>query len=121
MEDLLHHMEIENMSDAVEYLEEDLAIICEKTNLEPIFAINKVDQERILDVLFEDLCDRHDDRFPEETEDVYKKIKLALIQSIDFSVLKKEMPSLYYPNGQKFTITKEDIINYLKGNQCSAT
>ena len=116
IEDLLVEMEIENTSDAVEYIEEDLALVCEKTTLEPMFKIGKVDQDNILSNVFEDLCTRNDDRFPEDSDSTDKKIKEAIKKSIDFKKLKELLPSLYYPNGEKFIITKKDILTYLKEN-----
>ena len=103
---LLMHLEIEE--EDFSELEDDYMIECESTTLEKMFVIDKA---FVLDSLT-NATDCWEDRFPEDSDDLFDKIKKAIESSIDIDKLNEGIPSLYYPNGVKFLITKQDLINY---------
>lgn len=53
-----------------------------------------------------------EDRFPEESDDLFKRIEKAISDAIDIEKLNEGLPSLYYPNGKKFKVTKADLVEY---------
>lgn len=103
--ELIDYLELEP-----EAMQEDWVIECEKTTLEKIFVMDK---KWITDTITSN-TDRWEDRFPEESDEVFKRIEKAINDAIDIDKLNIALPSLYYPNGAKFHITKEDIKDYCK-------
>ena len=90
--------ETEDLSD----ISEDWKITCEYATLEPIF---KLDADWIMNRI-------NDERFSEEgreSDDVYE-----ILNQLDYSQVNERMPKLYYPNGKKFDITKQDLLDYCK-------
>lgn len=103
--DLIAYLDIEP-----KLLEDDWIIECEKTTLEKIFVMDK---KWITDIIVSN-TDIWEDRFPEDSDDLFKRIEKAINDSINIDKLNENLPSLYYMNGIKFQITKEDIIEYCK-------
>lgn len=89
-------------------LEDGWSVTCEETTLEKIFVIKK---EFAVNAIIEQ-TDTWEDRFPEESDDLFRRIKEAIDDAIDIEKLNEGLPSLYYPNGKKFKITKKDLIDY---------
>lgn len=77
------------------------------TRQEKVFS---TDLEYIASEMAELLCDRNDDRMPEDPWQVIEKVKAAIRGAIDIDKLRELMPSLYYPADEKATLTKADII-----------
>jgi hypothetical protein len=92
--------ETEDLSD----LEEDWSIECQGSVLEPIFELSA---EKIFEKLGGE--DRDDENYEagEKAIDVLNK-------HIDFEKINSLLPKLYYPKrGDKFIITKKDLLEYL--------
>jgi len=106
IEDLMCELDIdeETLSD----MEDDWEIECEETTLEKIFVMKK---EFITNTIL-NRTDIWEDRFPEDSDDIFKQIEIAIDNSIDVDKLNKGLPSLYYPNGKRFKIKKSDLIEY---------
>ena len=104
IEDLMTELDInkETISD----LEDDWEITCEETTLEKIFVIKK---EFATDAIVNQ-TDTWEDRFPEDSDNLFKQIKSAIENAIDIDKLNEGLPSLYYPNGKKFKIKKADLV-----------
>jgi hypothetical protein len=103
---LLMHLEIEE--EDFSELEDDYMIECEATTLEKMFVIKKDFAVKAI----VNQTDTWEDRFPEDSDDLFDKIEKAIGDAIDIDKLNEGLPSLYYPNGVKFLITKQDLINY---------
>lgn len=77
---------------------------------EKIFALT---QEFVVNAIFEQ-TDKFEDRFPEDSDRVFKQIEDAIKESVDIIKLNDLLPSLYYPTKEKFTVTKQDLIKHFK-------
>jgi hypothetical protein len=89
-------------------LEDDWSVTVQETTLEKIFVIEK---EFAVDAIVSQ-TEIWEERFPEEADSVFKQIKKAVNDAVDIDKLNEGLPSLYYPNGKKFTITKMDLIEW---------
>lgn len=94
---------------AIEALPEDWSIIAEETELQKIFTLTK---EFVVDSIM-DATDKWEERFPEDVEDLYEKIKKSIGEGIDLDKMNASTPELYYPNGNTFEITKADLLEYV--------
>ena len=90
-------------------LEDDWVETIEMTTLEKIFTVDK----KSFDNIMEDLYETNIERFPEESDSIEAKIKKAFNESIDIDKFNNLLPSLYYPNGIKEVITKQDLLEYI--------
>jgi len=91
--------EIEEMSDDTEWT-------AQGSDLEPIF---QLDKHNLFDILYN--C--HEDRFPEDSDEIDEQIKTVFNGMIDFDKLNESLPKLYYPNCEFFKITKADLVDLL--------
>jgi len=89
-------------------LEDDWLVTCEETTLEKMFVIKKDFAVKAI----VNQTDTWEDRFPEESDDLFKQIEKAIGDAIDIDKLNEGLPSLYYPNGKKFKVTKADLVEY---------
>ena len=103
IEDLMFELDI--YEDTLSDLEDDWEIECEETTLEKIFVIDK---EFVTNAIL-DGTDRWEDRFPEDSDNLFEQIKIAIDNAVDIEKLNEGLPSLYYPNGKKFKIKKSDL------------
>ncbi len=104
------------LSDFAEYLEldeEDIRLLpddysetAEEATLEPVF----IADERFFDDMVEAIADWNIERFPDDDNRTYEKLKIALKESFDIDKLNSLMPKLYYPNGTRFKITKANLL-----------
>lgn len=85
---------------------EDEVWDCRESDLEPLFTITK---DWVYGCIPEERFDL------DENEGVQSKLNKAL-ELIDYAAVNAAMPSLYYESNRKFTITKQDVLNYLKDN-----
>jgi hypothetical protein len=96
--------------ESINHLSENWQLKVELSDLEPIFNVDA-------DNLCQLLADANEDRLSEDFDEEAKVLK-ALKETIDFEKLKEALPKLYYPNNTFQTITKADIVNFLK-KDCS--
>ncbi len=89
-----------------EELEDGWSCVVEETDLEPIF---QVDAKYIAEIIY----NANYERYTEDGNEDDRIIK-ALKESIDFDKLNAMIPRLYYPNNKTATITKQDLIDYVK-------
>lgn len=94
----------------VEELGDDWEIQAEESNIEKIFTLN---EDFVVSTIVEH-TDKWEDRFPEESDDLFKRIKNAIKQSIDIEKMNSLLPELYYPNGKRFKITKKDLLAFIE-------
>ena len=106
IEDLLERLDID--ADNVNDLPEDYTEEIEHTTEEKIFT---VELNIISDVVMS-VCEDNEDRFPEDSDSVDKKITNAIKASV--AKLNELLPSLHYMNGIKETFTKSDFVNFCK-------
>lgn len=106
IDDLFMHLELEE--EEIAELEDDYKIECQETTLEKMFV---VDKDFIVNAV-SNQTDRWEDRFPEDSDDLFENINNAIESAIDIDKLNEGIPSLYYANGKTFFITKQDLINY---------
>jgi hypothetical protein len=107
--DISDLMEILDIDDEnLDELEDDWSVTCEGATLEKIFVIEK---EFAVSAIVNE-TDTWSDRFPEDDWSVtlFEQIKKAIAESIDIEKLNEKLPSLYYPNGKKFKVTKDDLV-----------
>ena len=81
-------------------LSNTLTINCQQCVLEPVAVI---DADWILERIDEE-------RWPEDNDYVYERA-LKDLGKLNFDTINEKMPKLYYPIGEKFTITKQDLID----------
>lgn len=98
-------------------LMEDMDFKEDLSNVEDDWAVNCV--EAILEPLVEfteDWIQDHinEERFPEDDDDVYRKMTTLFKDNINFDAIAAGMPKLYYPkrNG-KFIISKFELQEYI--------
>lgn len=94
---------------AIEALPEDWSIIAEETELQKMFTLTN---DFVVDSVVQN-TDKWDNRFPEESDYLFVKIKKAIEQGIDLDKMNASIPELYYPNGNNFEITKADLLEYV--------
>jgi hypothetical protein len=107
LEDLISYLDMDE--EDILNMEDDWEITCEETTLEKIFV---VDKKFIVGFLM-DITDRWEERFPEDSDNLFNQIEKAIEGAIDIDKLNEKLPSLYYPNGKKFKVTKTNLINWL--------
>jgi len=78
---------------------EEKVELCE---LEPSI---ELDLEKIYEFVFRD----NEERFPEQYDD--DPIKELFISCFDLEKFKKLVPQLYYPSGNFYTITKQELLD----------
>lgn len=107
LSDLIDEMDLDD--EMVQNLPDDWSIEVEDSNLEKMFVFK---ERFVIDSIVE-RTDQWEDRFPEEPDRVNEKIEKAIKAGIDIDKINELLPSLYYPNGKKYTITKKDLIECL--------
>ena len=108
IEDFLRHADLEEDED-IKALPSDACWTVEMTTLELVIKIDDRDFNRIVG----DIVDGKIERLPEDCDDVCASIEKAFKESIDLVKLNELMPKLYYPNGTKEKITKQDLLDYI--------
>lgn len=103
IDDLMFELDIDE--EVLLDLDDDWEIECEETTFEKMFVVEK---QFVVDAIVSQ-TDLWEDRFPEESDDLFKKIKKAVADAINIDKLNEGIPSLYYPNGKYFKITKKDL------------
>lgn len=104
IEDLICRLDLEDDEIDIKNLPEDWSVKIELTDLEPVHTFGEKDVDRLLDNIYED-------RLTEDGDEL-GPIRNALIKYIDFEKINAEVPNLYYPNGKKEIITKQDLLEY---------
>lgn len=104
IEDYLIDVELEK--EDIEKLPDDYKVDVLVGSLEKIFVLKK---DRVVDAIV-DMTDTWEERFPEDSHDVFEKIKKAISESIDIDKMNSLLPSLYYPTGEDGVITKQDLL-----------
>jgi len=94
--------------DQIQYLDDSWSVKVELTSLEKMFTLDMETIQDGIDSRLEDFIDR----FPEDSNDLFDKIRSAVAQSVDLEKLNSLIPELYYPNGTFATITKQDLIDW---------
>ncbi len=108
LSDLMDVFDIDE--DNLKELEEDWIVKIEEASLEKIFVLKK---EFVTDAIVRE-TDTWEERFPEESDHIFDKIKKAISESIDIEKMNELLPSLYYSNGNKSVITKHDLVEWCK-------
>jgi len=91
-------------------LDDNFSVKVSLTKLQKMFFL---DDEFILKSIISNL-DIYENRFPDDSDVLFEEIESAIIKSIDSDKLNQLIPSLYYLTGEETTITKSDIVKYLK-------
>lgn len=94
--------------EAIEDLDDNFEEDCREGVEQSIFPIS-ITTEWIIDTIVE----IYDRRFPEESDELYSKIKKLLEANIivNTEAIEKALPKLFYPYGKRFTITKQDLLD----------
>lgn len=92
----------------VEELDDNWTTKVKLSELEPMFQFN---EKFIVDAIINN-TDLFEDRFPENSDNIFDKIKEGIIASVDLEKLNKMIPSLYYPNCDYRIITKQDLLDF---------
>jgi hypothetical protein len=108
LEDFIEELGLdeEDISDLPDDWEEE----CQESKLEKIFVLK---EKFILDNIMS-ATEVWEDRFPEESDRTFKEIEKTILQSIDVEKLNSLLPEIYYPNGKKFKVTKNDLLEFIK-------
>jgi len=107
IESYLSDIEMEDID--IINLKDDWKVKIELTKLGPIFQYK-------IDHLVSDIIngtDRWDDRFPEDSDTIFKELEFAVKQSIDLDKLNSLIPKLYYPSGEFYELTKKDLLYFI--------
>ena len=89
----------------VEELDDNWTTKVKLSELEPMFELD-------IEFIVNAINDNFEDRFPEDSDNAFKKIEEAIIGSVDLEKLNKMIPSLYYPNCDYRIITKQDLLDF---------
>ena len=112
MSTLIEDLELADDDDDVESIKklpDDYFIIVQGTTLEKIFTMK---EDFVVNAIVEQ-TDTWEERFPEDSDDLFEKIKNAIKQSIDINKMNELLPELHYANGKKIKITKQDLLDYV--------
>jgi hypothetical protein len=103
IEELSEDLEDLQEENDIKELPEDYKIEIYKSSLEQLVYFD-------IDWFFDSI---DEDRYSEQgSDEEANEIQKALIDSIDFNKLNKQIPKLYYPTREKTFITKEDLLKY---------
>lgn len=83
-------------------MEDTWSVKCYEAELQPMLKISK-------DTFYE----LAEERFPEDNDRIEQQFSKAL-DLIPFDQVMEAMPKLYYQTRKTFTITKQDILEYIK-------
>jgi hypothetical protein len=92
----------------VEELDDNWTTKVKLSELEPMFQFN---EKFIVDAIINN-TDLFEDRFPENSDNIFDKIKEGIIASVDLDKLNKFIPLFYFPTGHYKTITKQDLLDF---------
>lgn len=95
--DLFEEQDVEDLDGTV------FTVECFQSSLEPLVTLS---YDWILDRV-------NEERFPEDNDRINNEFTKA-IEAIDFDKVNSLMPKLYYPTRKKFTLTKEDFLEYIR-------
>lgn len=95
--------------EAIEALEEDWSIRVQELKLEPMF---EVERDEINSLILDYLIEKHEDRFPQDSDEEEKDLSMALKASFDVTLFNSLVPKLYYPTTFT-TITKQNLLDFL--------
>lgn len=96
--ELCDHLDLTD-DEAIGLLPDDWYIEVNESILEPI---TELSAEWILERIDEE-------RWPEDDDSVYKKVKL-LLNSLEYATINEAMPKLYYESSRKSQINKSDLL-----------
>jgi hypothetical protein len=108
LESLIDHYDWDENDVAA--LPDDWSIKVGETSPEKIF---EFDMETIVDAIVE-ITDRWEERFPEDSDNTFEKIKAAIKQGVDLEKINAALPQLWYLNGKELIITKADLVEHCK-------
>lgn len=91
----------------IEKLPDDYKLVVMGTREEPVLTLTL----QWMSDAVTDKAESYDDRFPEDSEDVFQRISNAVRQSVDIDKLNTLMPRLWYPDDSEFEITKQDLLD----------
>lgn len=106
-EDLMYYLGLEE-DDLIE-LPEDYSVKIQFSKFEKIF---KMEENWIVDTIIQQ-TDKWEDRFPEDSDSVFKQIESAIRSGIDFEKINQNLPDIYCPSGEYAVVTKQDLINFI--------
>jgi len=113
--DFTNYLDLPDSEFAKNELEDEISYQAFTSTKEPILNYTK---DRLFKHIGQEiigaLYDRNEDRYPEEPEDVEKKILKAFKESFDIEKFNSLLPKMFYPNGKKVNITKANIVEYLE-------
>ena len=98
--DLLDQLYLEEKE--IKELPDDFVLNCIESELKPII---ELDGEWILD--------RIPDHMLPESDNTMELLSKAINENIDWVKVNSSIPRCYYPTRKKFTITKQDILDYI--------
>lgn len=76
--------------------------------------VEEATEEPILTLSTEWIIERIDDERWTEDGDEWHKVHKVLVDNIDFQKINTLMPKLWYETRKKVTITKADLLDYMK-------
>lgn len=92
----------------VDELDDNWTIKVELSDLEPMIKLNEDDLVQIL-------ADANEDRFAEDNFEVEERnIREAIKLAFDLDKFNNHIEKYYYPNGHYKTITKQDLLDFIK-------
>lgn len=101
----------------IKELPDDYKKKVDSCTLEKIFVVNGDKKyDNIIDSCISQITDSNEDRLPEDSDRVFAQIEKAFRDAIDDAVISKineALPSLWYPNGNYYFITKADLMDCL--------
>lgn len=90
-------------------LDDNWSISCEYARLEKVC---QLDKGEVSDLIYSYVLDNFNHRLPEDDEKFDIKLERVILNNLDLSAVIERMPELYYPTGEFFEITKQDLIEY---------
>lgn len=106
LSDVMDYYDIDE--DEFAELPDDWEIELQTSKLEPMFQLT---EKFVIDAILQN-TDTWEDRFPENNDSVLNGLEDAVKSGIDINKINKSIPKLYYPDGGKITVTKQDLIDY---------
>lgn len=109
MEDLMDDLNLKAEAD-IYSLPDDWKIEAVESNLEKMFVLTN---EYVIEAIL-GRTDIFEERFPEDDFTCLNELRKVIPKCIDIEKMNQAVKELYYPNGKKITITKSDLIEYIK-------
>lgn len=111
VDDIIEHVIDDNEFKSESDIAQDFKIEYEDCELMPIYKLDA-------DLLYSFLSDHFDENSSEDGDEWDEdKIKSLIEKHLNFDSFNAAAPKLWFPNGSKHTISRDEVVKYMKENE----